>query len=322
MTIINFFIFIFRLCPPGNNNTNSPPLSTQSLTQHSTSSTSSSSSAIISSAHLNNHHHNQHLNSHHQNTTLSIGGLNLTASTIGSSSNTTAIGLNLSSLAPTSSDGINNLTNSNQGHLSGGNFSLSGVNSLNLVSSQSTSLVPELGMSHWINEGTVKSETRSPGLDGSGVVSNLSSSSVTAPHLDSNLFCTNPSLDAAQGSNSYDHKSDYYNYYNSMQQYTPSFYSSYGTQYTTRAPAKIPSPNTYLSTSYPTNNNSTQLYPTYGYNNFGQFTSSQQDYGNYYNDQYGYYNSSYSPYVSSPGSSGSQGFQIATGLSGRLSRAS
>lgn len=176
-------------------------------------------------------------------------------------------------------------------------------------------------MSHWINESTVKSETRSPGLDGSGVVSNLSSS-VTSTHLDSNLFCSNPSLDAAQGSNSYDHKSDYYNYYNSMQQYTPSFYSSYGSQYTTRAPAKIPSPNTYLASSYPTNNNSAQLYPTYGYNNFGQFTSSQQDYGNYYNDQYGYYNSSYSPYVSSPGSSGSQGFQIAAGLSGRFSRAS
>jgi hypothetical protein len=108
-----------------------------------------------------------------------------------------------------------------------------------------------------------------------------------------------------------------------MQQYTPSFYSSYGSPYPTRTPtSKIPSPNSYLTSSYAaaaaTNNNSTQLYPSYGYNNFGQFSSTQQDYSGYYQDQYSYYNTAgYSPYVSSPGSSGSQGFHVAAGLSGK-----
>lgn len=97
-----------------------------------------------------------------------------------------------------------------------------------------------------------------------------------------------------------------------MPQYTPSFYSSYGSAYTTRSSSKIPSPNAYLSSSYATNNNSAQLYSTYGYNNFGQFGTSQQDYTGYYNDQYNtYYNANYSPYVSSPGSSSSQNFHIA-----------
>lgn len=97
-----------------------------------------------------------------------------------------------------------------------------------------------------------------------------------------------------------------------MQQYTPSFYPSYGSAYTAKIPpsSKIPSPNTYLSSSYPTNNNSAQLY-SYGNNYFGQIGTSQQDYG-YYNDQYNsYYNANYSPYVSSPGSSSSQNFHIA-----------
>lgn len=97
-----------------------------------------------------------------------------------------------------------------------------------------------------------------------------------------------------------------------MQQYTPSFYSSYGSAYSTRSTSKIPSPNAYLSSSYATNNNSAQLYSTYGYNNFGQFGTTQQDYSGYYNDQYNnYYNTNYSPYVSSPGSSSSQNFHIA-----------
>lgn len=100
-----------------------------------------------------------------------------------------------------------------------------------------------------------------------------------------------------------------------MQQYTPSFYSSaYGSAYSTKIPSssKIPSPNTYLSSTYATNNNSAQLYPTYGNNYFGQFGTSQQDYTGYYNDQYNsYYNANYSPYVSSPGSSSSQNFHIA-----------
>lgn len=99
-----------------------------------------------------------------------------------------------------------------------------------------------------------------------------------------------------------------------MPQYTPSFYSSYGSAYSTKLPSssKIPSPNPYLSSSYATNNNSAQLYSTYGNNYFGQFGSTQQEYPGYYNDQYNsYYNASYSPYVSSPGSSSSQNFHSA-----------
>lgn len=102
----------------------------------------------------------------------------------------------------------------------------------------------------------------------------------------------------------------------SMQQYAPSFYPSYGSAYSTKIPSssKIPSPNTYLSSNYATNNNSAQLYAPYGNNYFGQFATSQQDYtAGYYNDQYqSYYNTTtYSPYVSSPGSSSSQNFHIA-----------
>lgn len=101
--------------------------------------------------------------------------------------------------------------------------------------------------------------------------------------------------------------------FRSMQQYTPSFYSTYNTAYSTKIPSssKIPSPTSYLSSSYGTNNNSAQLYSAYGNNYFGQFGTTQQDYG-YYNDQYNtYYNANYSPYVSSPGSSSSQNFHIA-----------
>lgn len=98
-----------------------------------------------------------------------------------------------------------------------------------------------------------------------------------------------------------------------MQQYTPPFYTSYGSAYSTRSSSKIPSPNAYLPTSYATNNNSAQIYQTYGYNNFGQFGATQQDYSNYYNDQYSNYYApaNYSPYVGSPaGSSSSQNFHI------------
>ncbi|XP_049288098.1 developmental protein eyes absent isoform X1 [Anopheles funestus] len=200
----------------------------------------------------------------------------------------------------------------------------------------------ELGMSHWLSDGTVKSELRSPGLDANLAASatNLPLGSTTSAHLDgTGLFCANPgssaaaTLDALQSqtaaaSNVYDHKSDYYNYYNSMQQYTPAFYSSaYGaTAYGARtASTKIPSPNTYLTSPYAaaaaaSNNNSAQLYSSYGYNSsFGQFGAGQQDGYSYYNDQYSPYyanTASYSPYVSSPGSSGSQaGFHVAAGLS-------
>ncbi|XP_058120204.1 developmental protein eyes absent [Anopheles ziemanni] len=207
----------------------------------------------------------------------------------------------------------------------------------------------ELGMSHWLSDGTVKSELRSPGLDGSLAATQTTNLPLGATaahaHLDgSGLFCANPgataaaavaTLDALQSStvaasaNVYDHKSDYYNYYNSMQQYTPAFYSSaYGaTAYGTRTTTKIPSPNTYLTSPYAAaaaagNNNSAQLYSSYGYSSssFGQFGAGQQDSYSYYNDQYGPYyanTASYSPYVSSPGSSGSQagGFHVAAGLS-------
>lgn len=104
----------------------------------------------------------------------------------------------------------------------------------------------------------------------------------------------------------------FYPLHSSMQQYTPSFYPTYGTAYPSKiaSSSKIPSPNAYLSTSYATNNNSAQLY-SYGNSYFGQLGSNQQDYTGYYNDQYNsYYNSNYSPYVSSPGSSSSQNFHI------------
>ncbi|XP_036321698.1 developmental protein eyes absent isoform X2 [Rhagoletis pomonella] len=153
-----------------------------------------------------------------------------------------------------------------------------------------------------------------------GIGANSSSSAAMA--------AVNSSAAAAAAAAAYDtSKHDYYNYYNSMQQYTPPFYSTYGTPYTTaaaRAATKIEPSSPYLTSSYATatgNNNSSQLYPTaYGYNNFAQFgtaaaAAAQQDYGSYYNDQYGnYYNpASYSPYaaVSSPSSSAaSHGFHV------------
>lgn len=191
----------------------------------------------------------------------------------------------------------------------------------------------DLGMPHWMSEPTattVKSETRSPTLEHSGALGSIMSAGLAnSAHLDSaSLFCSNNAttsgLDGLQSTSStFDQKQDYYNYYPGMQQYTPPFYSSYATSYTGRT-TKGSSPNTYLPSSYAsaaaaaavTNNASSQLYPTYGYNNFGQFSGTQQDYAPYYNDQYSqYYNPpSYSPYVSSPGSSGSQGFHVASGL--------
>lgn len=183
-------------------------------------------------------------------------------------------------------------------------------------------------MSHWINETTVKSELRSPGLESSVVSGGALAPSSTgiATHLDSpfGLCATAATIDPLQSSTPYvDTKQEYYYNY-SMQQYTPSFYSSYSTPYSSRTSSKIPSPNTYLTSSYAaaTNNNSAQLYPSYaGYaNNFSQFSShpTQQDYTGYYNDQYSYYGSAaaagYSPYVGSPSSSGSQSFHAPVGL--------
>lgn len=184
------------------------------------------------------------------------------------------------------------------------------------------------GMSHWINDTAtaVKSEIRSPGL---GETTSLSTGgSITASHLDTAaLFCgTNSSpLDPLQSSGSYDHKQDYYNYYGSMQQYTPPFYSSY-TPYPSRSSTKLPSPNAYLTSgayAAATNNNSAQIYSNYGYQSFSQFSShaaaaAQQDYSGYYNDYSNYYATApgYSPYVGSPSSSGSQSFHTSAGLSG------
>ncbi|XP_061390479.1 developmental protein eyes absent [Musca vetustissima] len=156
---------------------------------------------------------------------------------------------------------------------------------------------------------SVNSSTGLVGLDSPS--NTLSSSSMAA---------VNSTAAAAAAAVAYDTKHDYYNYYNSMQQYTPPFYSTYGTPYTTaaRAAPKIEPSSPYLTSTYASsNNNSAQLYPTaYGYNNFAQFGSAaaQQDYSSYYNDQYGnYYNpANYSPYaVSSPSSSASHGFHVA-----------
>ncbi|XP_058817696.1 developmental protein eyes absent isoform X1 [Topomyia yanbarensis] len=206
--------------------------------------------------------------------------------------------------------------------------SLDGLSSSSGLNSSSASLTgsasnaalgsAELGMSHWLTDGTVKSEIRSPGLDAAISSGNLP---VGSTHLDSSLFCANPNnLDALQSTaNSYE-KSDYYSYTYNMQQYAPFTYSSYGSPYQTRTSSKIPSPNTYLPSSYAAaaaNNNSAQIYSSYGYNNFAQFGTSQQDYYNYNDPTYSpyYQTATYPPYVSSPGSSGSQSFHVAAGLS-------
>lgn len=273
-----------------------------------------------------------HLSAHQHHQPLSGGaGLNLSSST-GSTSNSSCtstsslgLGLNLTAaIGTTAALTHQNDQTTNAAHLS---TILNNPISLGHSPNRTNHLhqSEHLGMSHWLSETAptqtlVKSETRSPTLDGTSAT--LASNS----HLDAALFCANTSIgldNHLQGSNSFEHKQEYYNYYNSMQQYTPSFYSSYGSPYPSRTAPKIPSPNAYLSSSYatPSNNNATQLYSSYGYNNFGQFAATQQEYSGYYNDQYtaaaGYYNaaSNYSPYISSPGSSGSQSFHVTAGLS-------
>uniref|UniRef100_A0A182NBB8 Eyes absent homolog n=1 Tax=Anopheles dirus TaxID=7168 RepID=A0A182NBB8_9DIPT len=273
--------------------------------------------------------------------TNSSGSSGGSASTVVTSGTAASGGSSAGSGAGGLVDGLSSLA-TGTGTGTGGTGSGSGT-----VSLLTTGGSAELGMSHWLSDGTVKSELRSPGLDANlaTAASNLPQlSTATTAHLDgTGLFCANPgataaaaaTLDALQSqtaaaaTNVYDHKSDYYNYYNSMQQYTPAFYSSaYGaTAYGARtASTKIPSPtSTYLTSPYAaaaaaTNNNSAQLYSSYGYNSsFGQFGAGQQDGYSYYNDQYSPYyanTASYSPYVSSPGSSGSQaGFHVAAGLS-------
>uniref|UniRef100_A0A182VTH3 Eyes absent homolog n=1 Tax=Anopheles minimus TaxID=112268 RepID=A0A182VTH3_9DIPT len=273
----------------------------------------------------------------------SAGSSSSSASSGGSASTTVTSGTGSGGSSAGSStgglvDGLSTLATGGPGTSSSGGSSNSSSSVGGLLTTGGNPA--ELGMSHWLSDGTVKSELRSPGLDANlaATATNLPLGSTTA-HLDgTGLFCANPgstaaTLDALQSqtaaaTNVYDHKSDYYNYYNSMQQYTPAFYSSaYGaTAYGARtASTKIPSPNTYLASPYAaaaaaSNNNSAQLYSSYGYNSsFGQFGAGQQDGYSYYNDQYSPYyanTASYSPYVSSPGSSGSQaGFHVAAGLS-------
>ncbi|KAG5685111.1 hypothetical protein PVAND_014308 [Polypedilum vanderplanki] len=261
--------------------------------------TTSTSITTLSNNLYNNNHLYQHHHHHHLNTTTGSSGHN-SKHNLSTSSGTAATAI---THHPTPIEGLTALSSLGSSTLH--------LPTNSLCSGNSNSLSAELGMSHWLNDtpsNSVKSEIKSP----TAIVE--STQLPLAPsHLDSALFCAanTVNLDASQSSNTYDHKSDYYNYYNSMQQYTPSFYpSAYGSAYTTRSSTKIPSPNSYLSSSYTTNNNSAQLYSTYGYNNFGQFATPQQDY--YYNDQYNsYYNANYSPYVSSPGSSSSQNFHIA-----------
>lgn len=296
-------------------------------------------------------HHPAQQHLHHHQTHSLLGGLNSTTTTnsannIGISSTATTStssasnGLNLNLPSATSLHSIEHDQAISQASLTDNSIlSTSPANTLNLglLTTESNhrgnlhSTHSDLGMSHWLSESatatSVKSETRSPTLDTSGINSLVTTGLSSSTHLDStSLFCSNPSssgLDALQGSSSFDQKQEYYNYYNGMQQYTPSFYSSYAAPYPPRTP-KLSSPNSYLPTGYAsaaaaaavTNNNASQLYSSYAYSNFGQFGGTQQDYNPYYNDQYtSYYNqASYSPYGSSPGSSGSQGFHVTSGL--------
>ncbi|CRK87447.1 CLUMA_CG001248, isoform A [Clunio marinus] len=252
---------------------------------------------------LSNYNNNNHLYQHHNSTTTLSGSGHNSKHNSSTSSGTSAA---LTHHHPTPIEGLTALS-------SLGSSTLHLTNSLCGGSSNSLTAA-ELGMSHWLTDGgsnSVKTEIKSP-----PTIVDANSIPLGASHLDSTIFCSTPvNLDSTQSSNAYDHKQDYYNYYNSMQQYTPSFYSSYGAPYSAKIPSssKIPSPNTYLPSSYATNNNSAQLYPTYSNNYFGaSFGASQQDYSGYYNDQYNtYYNANYSPYVSSPGSSSSQNFHIA-----------
>lgn len=308
------------------------------------SSTSPYSDQVQSQLNLNQQTHQQQLpphQAHHQPQHTIIEGLNLTSTnstnnSIGLSSGTTVsassslstnsdLGLNLtatsSSLLPLSGD-VGSL--SLPSHISSLNLGLlnsecgGGSTSRSILSSHS-----ELGMSHWLGEPpatAVKSENRSPTLESTGISSLMSTGLANSSHLDStSLYCSNTTTSGMdlQSSTTFEQK-EYYNYYNNLP-YTPSFYSSYASPYPTRN-AKGSSPNTYLQSTYAASaaatNGSSQLYPTYGYNNFGQFSGTQQEYPTYYSDQYnGYYNPpSYSPYVSSPGSSGSQGFHVASGL--------
>lgn len=180
---------------------------------------------------------------------------------------------------------------------------------------------------------TIKSESQSPSLSvNSSEISTFMASSLTnSTHLDTaSLFCSTPSvstIENLQCASNFDQK-DYYNsYYNGIQQYNSSFYPTYPTSYPPRS-TKMTS-NTYLSSNYNNaaspvnNNNAAQLYSSYGYNNLGPLSQSQQDYSVYYNDQYavgGYYNTSnYSSYVNSSGSTLNQNFHAPSAESNVIS---
>ncbi|XP_055372135.1 developmental protein eyes absent isoform X2 [Condylostylus longicornis] len=261
------------------------------ISQHISNLSPNSSAGLLAAASSSNHHHHHHLHSHldtslyctNPNTTSGLG-IDNTGSPVTSSSLAAA-----AAVAAAAGIGVGGV--------------------------QSSSAV--------VNTGNNVSSSLSGSLTGNSSGIGVGSSGLNSPtstlHQSANLTAS-----------AYDHKQDYYSYYNSMQQYTPSFYPSYGSPYSTRTTSKIPSPNAYLSSSYSAaaaavanNNNSSQLYSTYGYNNFGQFGTGQQaDYTGYYNDQYSnYYGSpNYSPYVASPGSAvalgaaaGTHGFHVTSG---------
>lgn len=171
----------------------------------------------------NNLYNNNHLYQHQNSTTLSGSGHNSKHNSSSSSGASAAI----SNHHPTPIEGLTALSSTTL-HL---------TNSLCGGSSNSLSAA-ELGMSHWLTDGgsnsgefhmcaesqtikithvfcvslsIVKTELKSP-----AAIVDVNGLPLGPSHLDSTLFCTTPvaNLDATQSSNAYDHKQDYYNYYN------------------------------------------------------------------------------------------------------------
>lgn len=192
-------------------------------------------------------------------------------------------------------------------------------------------------MTHWLNEPIIKAVKLESGSPSSSNISSSRVSALMASSLTNNtpldstsLFCTNPSTNTSdnfQSESSFEQKQGYYNtYYNGMQQYTSSFYPPYATAGYPSRSSKISSADTYIASNYAnvptsmTNNAASQLYSTYGYNNFNQFSGTQQDYPAYYNDQYGHYNtSSYPSYANSPSLTSSQNIHVSSILNANSS---
>lgn len=176
----------------------------------------------------NNLYNNNHLYQHHNSTTLSGSAQNTKQNSSTASNSSSGASLALSHHQPTPLEGLSALSNV-------GSSSLHLSNSLCGGSSNSIG-VSELGMSHWLTDGgsnsgmidanktlnelnanvsplslsTVKAEIKSP-----AAIIESNNLPLAPSHLDSALFCTNAiNLDATQSSNAYDHKQDYYNYYN------------------------------------------------------------------------------------------------------------